>query len=177
MTYNPKLLITAILCMVLGLTSKPASAQVENHLILKKGYKNKIHYLIGDEIRFTDIRSDVPVIGAIQEIGEDFITVNKMIYPLNEIQTVVYRRKGFNYEAGGQMLKIAGPGLILVGLVNYLIQQTLPVWSLGNLVAAALITTTGFILPRLQDRVFGLGERYYLRIVPSDPALQQAAGR
>lgn len=164
---NKSLLIAFGLCCL----SLTAWSQTNNHLILKKGYKNQLHYLTGDEIRFTDIRSDIPIIGYIQEIGEEFITVNKTVYPINEIVTIVKRRKSFNYRSGGKILQIAGPGLMLIGASNSLIQGTRPIWPLRTILSAAVITLTGFLLPHLEDKVYKLGEKYHLRIVPSDPEL------
>lgn len=150
-----------------------AIGQLENHLILKKGHKNVHHYLVGDEIRFTDFRSDVPIIGTIQEIGEDFLTVEKIVYPLTEIQTIVHRRKGFNFRAAGSMLQFAGPGFLVISGFNALINGIRPIWTLANIITGASISLTGLLLPHLQDKVYNLNQTYYLRIVPADPGLHQ----
>lgn len=174
---NKTATLSIILSASLLLISIGGNAQHQNHLILKKGYKNQLHFLIGDEIRFTDVRSDVPIIGVIQEIGEDFITVNKTVYPIKEILTVVHRRQSFNYRAGGKTLQIAGPGLLAVGATNSLIQGTRPIWPTPTLIAAAVISLSGFLLPLLQDRVYRLGDQFVLRIVPSDPELNKQSTR
>lgn len=162
-----------LILLLLGLGSLQSFAQFDNHLILKKGYKSKHHYLSGDEIRFKELHSHNPIIGPIDAIGEDFIAVNNTVYKLSDITTVFYLRKSFNYAAAGRILLLAGPGFLALSATNALIQAIRPIWSVSNLITGGTLVGLGLILPAFQQKDYVLGEKYFLRIVPADPELQK----
>jgi hypothetical protein len=154
--------------MILSLSSL-SFGQNQNHLILKKGYKNRLHFLTGDSIRFLSERSEKPIIGYLQAIGEDFVVVNDEQFPIKEINTIIYRRKSFNFVSTGKILQIAGPGFLVISGFNALLWSIRPIWSTGNLVTSGSLLGLGLILPKFQQRNFEIGKKFFLRIVPSDP--------
>jgi len=150
-----------------------ANAQYQNHLILKKGIRNKLHFLVGDSIRFVRQGFEWPVEGPITAIGEDFIVVKQDTYSLSEIKTLVYVRKSFGFKAGGKVLRIAGPAFIAMATFNALIRSIRPILTVRNIITGGSLFTAGLILPIFQIRKYPLGEKFFLRIVPSDPELMR----
>ncbi|MEA1876709.1 MAG: hypothetical protein U9N86_07580 [Bacteroidota bacterium] len=146
-------------------------AQYDNHMILKKGYKSKHHYLIGDSIRFLRNHMDVPVIGQIEAIGEDFFVIKAQVFPISEITSIYYYRKSFNFRGAGKMLQFAGPGFLGITAFNALYNSIRPIWSVTNLVTSGSLFLSGMILPLFQVRKYEIGNKFFLLIVPSDPEL------
>lgn len=144
-------------------------AQYNNHLILKKGYKIKHHFLTGDSIRFLANNFEFPVIGRLEAIGEDFIVIRGQVFAISEINTLFYYRKSFNFRAGGKVLQIAGPGFLVISAFNAIYNSIRPIWTISNLITSGSLILSGLILPLLQVRKYVLGNRFFLRIVPSDP--------
>jgi len=144
-------------------------AQYENHLILRKSYKNKHHYLTGDSIRFKRNHLETPVIGQLEAIGEDFIVIRSEVFPISEINTVYFYRKSFNFKTGGSILQLAGPAFLLMTGFNALINSIRPIWSRSNLITSGSLLAAGLVLPLFQVRKYKIGEKFNLRIVPSDP--------
>lgn len=169
-------LIALLLPLVVILGTTASFAQYENHLILKKGYKNLTHYLTGDSIRFQRNYLEVPTIGIIEAIGEDFLVIRSQVFPLKEINTV-YQRRPFPFKAGGKALQIAGPSFLGIAAFNALYNSIRPIWTVGNLITGGSFFLAGILMPLLQTRKFELGHRYYLRIVPSDPELLRKASK
>lgn len=151
---------------IIGLQSY---AQYDNHMILKKGYKSKHHYLVGDSIRFLRNQMDVPIIGQIEAIGEDFIVIRTQVFPISEINCIYYYRKSFNFRGAGKMLQFAGPGFLGITAFNALYNSIRPIWSLSNLITSGSLFLAGMLLPLLQVRKYEIGDKFFLRIVPSDP--------
>lgn len=146
-------------------------AQYDNHLTLAKGHKIKHHFLTGDSIRFLRNHIDFPIIGKLEAIGEDFFVIRGEVFPLAEINTVFYYRKSFNFTSGGKMLQFAGPGFLGIAAFNAIYNSIRPIWTVSNLITGGSIYLSGLILPLLQVRKYKLGKKYYLRIIPTDPAV------
>ena len=144
-------------------------AQYDNHLILKKGYKSKHHYLAGDSIRFLRNHMEMPIIGKIEAIGEDFIVIRSQVFPISEINVLYYYRKSFNFRAGGKILQIAGPSFLGITAFNALYNSIRPIWTLSNLITSGSLFLSGLIMPIFQVRKYELGNKFFLRIVPADP--------
>ena len=144
------------------------SAQLNNHLILKKGPKNIQHFLTGDSIHFmkNSFKSISNV--QIQGIGEDFIYVNNEQVMIKDISGIV-KVRALHFKAAGTGMKIAGPSLILIDGFNSLLRNFRPVFGRNVAIAGAALFATGFVLPLLQTKVYDLNKAYYLRIVPADP--------
>ncbi len=146
-------------------------AQYENHLILKKGYKNKHNYLVGDSIRFLRNHVDVPFIGEIEAIGEDFIVLQGQVFPISEINSLYYYRKLFNFRASGIMLQVAGPGFLGLTAFNAIYHSIRPIWTPSNLITSGGLFLAGLIMPLFQVRKYKLGNKFHLQIIQSDPGL------
>ena len=157
-----KQLFTIVLLLCI---SNNIFGQFNNHLILKKGYKNKIHFLVGDSIRFISDRSEIPVIGYLQAIGENFIVINDEQILIKEINTIIHKRKSFSVVSAGKILQIAGPGFLAIAGINALIWSIRPIWSTSNLITAGSMLGVGMLLPKFQQRNFKLGTQFYLRII------------
>jgi len=160
-------MLAILLCV-----SNTVIGQYNNHLILKKGYKNKIHFLVGDSIRFICNRSEIPVIGYIQAIGEDFIVTNDEQIMIKEINTVIHKRKSFSFVSAGKILQIAGPGFLAIAAFNAMLHSIKPVWSRSNLITAGSLLGVGMIIPKFQQRDFKIGEKFYLRIIAHPPEIK-----
>jgi len=145
----------------------PACAQFNNHLILKKGPKSKMHFLTGDSIIFMRNNFKTPERERIQAIGEDFIIVNNEELSINQITGIV-KIRSLHYKAAGTAAKISGPLLIFLDGFNSLIRNFRPLFSTNVAIAGVLIFGSGFILPLFQTKVYNLNKGYYLRIVPAD---------
>lgn len=156
---------------ILGMMSPvQAPAQLNNHLILKKGPRSKMHFLTGDSIIFMRNNFKTPEREIIQAIGENFIIVNNEELAIKDISGIV-KIRALHYKAAGTALKISGPALIVIDGFNSLIRNFRPLFSPNVAIAGAVMFGTGFILPKLQTRVYYMNRGgYYLRIVPSDPA-------
>jgi len=145
-----------------------ASCQFNNHLILKKGPKDIINYIVGDNIILQLNGFKTPVEGQLLAIGEDYIIILQDPIPLKDI-TGIIKKRALHFKAAGAAAKFAGPGLILLDGFNSLIRNFRPVFGTNILIAGGLIFGSGFLLPLLQTKVYDLSKKYYLRIVPSDP--------
>ncbi len=143
------------------------SGQLNNHMILKKGYRNKIHFLQGDSIIIMKNDFKTPSRDFIQAIGEDFIVIRNEEVPIKEI-TAVIKNRALHFTTTGHILKFAGPGLILTGIVNGLISGARPLILPQIAIIAGALLGTGFLLPLLQTKVYYMKRGYYLRIVPTD---------
>lgn len=153
------------------LTALDGNCQIENHLILKKnGWKNKAHYLIGNEIIFSRKESSNIENGVIQGIDPEHLIIGGVMIPLNQVDEVIRIRSSFNFRAGGKTLQVAAPGFLLISAVNALIWNIRPIWSTGNLITSGSLLAAGLILPIFQVRHFPMGKKFTLRVVESDPA-------
>ncbi len=143
------------------------SGQLNNHLILKKGPRNKIHFLTGDSIILMKNNFKTPYRERIQGIGEDFIVIRNEEVPIKEITGIV-KVRALHYKAAGHIFKFAGPSLILVGIINGLFSGQRPLIIPQMAIIGGIISGIGFILPTFQTKVYHMKRAYYLRIVPSD---------
>ena len=151
-----------------------ASAQTQNHLILKKnGLHNRLQYFTGDEISFIRQGNSYVESGIIQGIGIDRIIIAGEEIPVSTISKLVYQRTSFNYRAGGNTIILASPLYLILGAVNAFIQDSRPIWTAGSFLVSGAIAATGVFISSLQVRKVSLGKKYQLRIVPSDPALNR----
>lgn len=146
----------------------PTSGQLNNHMILKKGFRNKIHFLPGDSIIIMKNNFKTPSRELIQAIGEDFIVVRSEELPIKEI-TAVVKVRALHYKAAGYIFKFAGPGYLLTGIINGLISGARPLILPTSALIAGAIFGTGLLLPLLQTKVCYMKRGYYLRIVSYDP--------
>jgi hypothetical protein len=153
--------------ILLILLPAPSLAQLNNHLILKHGPRNVMHFLTGDSIIYMRNNFRTPERHIIQAIGEDFIIVGNEELPIKQITSIV-KVRALHYKAAGTAAKISGPALILLDGVNSLIRNFRPVFSTNVAIVGAAIFGTGFLLPLLQTKVYRMDKGYYLRIVPSD---------
>ena len=156
--------------MLILLFSIQAQGQFNNHLILKKGPRNKMHFLAGDSIILMKNHFKTPVREQIQGIGENFIIIKNEEVQLKEISGIV-KYRALHYRAAGAALKVAGPGLILLDGINTLIskKEGVPLVGRNVLITGASMFAAGFLLPKLQIKVYYMDRGYYLRIVPADP--------
>ncbi|MCD6346051.1 MAG: hypothetical protein J7L96_01390 [Bacteroidales bacterium] len=161
------LLAFILICLSL-LHTISGRAQYDNHLILRRGYKNIQNYLRGDSIRFSSVSFKTPIIGKIDAVGEDFIVVRGKTYPIKNINTL-YRNKSIDFKSAGKTLQVAGPAFMVISAVNAFLKSIRPIWSTSNLITSGGILTAGIILPRFQVKKYKLGKRYNLRIAPTDP--------
>ncbi len=152
-------------------------AQYDNHLILKKSFRNKRHFLSGDSIRIMRNHYPLPTIGMIEAIGKDFIVIRGETIPIGEINTLYHKRESGIYAGGGKVLQFAGPAFIAMAAFNGLIRSISPILSVGNLITGGTLFTTGLLLPLFQVRKYPLGKRFTLRIVPADASLQDFIDR
>jgi hypothetical protein len=154
------------------------SAQMENHLILKKqGFKNKLHFFTGDPITVIRAGNSFPEEYFIQGIGADYLVISGLEVPISSISCVVHYRTGFNFAGSGKALQIAAPGYLVIGAINTLFQHRntggkfidlIPTPT--NLIVAGSLLTAGLILPRFQVRKYPIGKKFTLKVVQSDPA-------
>lgn len=146
----------------------PLFGQYNNHLILRKGYRNRVHFLVGDSIRFQYGNSQNGVAGIIDGIGEEILVLGDSSYHVKAINSVTVYRTSFNYKSGGRMLQVASPGFLAIAGTNALLQDVRPVWSTGNLITAGTLFATGTLLTTMQTRKFRLGNRFNLKLVIID---------
>lgn len=154
--------------IALILIAGPAAGQLNNHLILKKGPRNIKNYITGDHIILLLNDFKTPIEANLLAIGEDFIVIKEEPIPLKDI-TGIIKVRALHFKAGGHMLKLAGPTLILLDGFNSLIRNFRPLFGTNILIAGAAIFGSGFILPLFQTKVYYMKRGYYLRIIPSDP--------
>jgi len=160
--------------LILASLTMPASAQLNNHLVMmKKGNLSKVRFLSGDPIAFIRYGSTDVEDYYIQGIGEDFIVVAGQPVPLKKITCLVQTRKGFNFRSSGQALIAAAPGYLIIGAINSLFAGVSLVPSKTSLIVAGSFLTTGAILPLFQTKKYPIGKKYRLLIVPADPALNK----
>jgi hypothetical protein len=164
----------AAMVLFLVLLTFPLAGQVENHLILKKnGFRNRLHFLAGDDIKFVRQGSKSVEETYLQGIGTDCIIVSGQEVPISDIRYLIHYRTGFNFSASGKAMMIASPGYLVIGFINALFAGISPVPTVTNLVVAGSLLTAGAILPRFQVRKFPIGKKFTLKIVQSDPALNR----
>ncbi len=145
-----------------------ATAQLNNHMILRKGPRSIMNFMAGDSIRLLKNDFKTPEGEQIQGIGVDFIVIKDKPLPISDISGIVHIR-ALHFRAAGTANKIAGPGLIFIDGFNSLIRGFRPLWSKNIVIAGTIIFVTGFILPTFQSKVYYRKKGYYLIIVPSDP--------
>ncbi|MFH0762125.1 MAG: hypothetical protein V2A67_11545 [Bacteroidota bacterium] len=161
-----------IVILLLTFNYSIASAQTQNHLILKKnGYHNRLQYFTGDDISFIRKGNSYIESGVLQGIGTDRIIIAGEEIPINNIGRLVFHRTSFNFKTGGSIIMLASPLYLILGAVNAFIEDSRPVWTTGSFMVAGSIAATGLLFDSLQVRRFPLGKKFQLRIVQSDPTL------
>ena len=128
-----------------------------------------MQFFVGDSIVFMTDGFKTPRRAVIGAIGKDYILVGQEEIKIRDISGIV-KTRALHYKAAGATMKIAGPGLIFLDGLNSLIRGFRPLFSTRVAIAGALIFGSGFVLPRLQTKVYYIEKGYYLRIVPADPA-------
>jgi len=148
----------------------PATAQIENHLILRKNnFRTRMNFLTGDPITLIREGNKYAEEFYLQGIGTDFIIVGGEEIPISKIACVVKNRHGFNFRSSGKGLLIAAPAYLVIGAANNLFQGISLVPTPTNLIVAGSLLAAGVILPSLQTRKYRLGKKFSLYIVQSDP--------
>lgn len=86
----------------------------------------------------------------------------------NEVRSVFYEKKGFNYANSGYSL-MGGSALLLVGSgIAYLADRSK--FSLPLMGAAAGLGVVGYLLTRVQNTNFVIGKKYSLHYIAVKPS-------
>ena len=117
-----------------------------------------MHFLSGDSIILMRNNFKTPSRERIEAIGEDYIIIRNEEVPIKDITGIV-KVRALHYKTAGHMFKIAGPSLILVGIINGLFSGDGPLILPKTAIAAGIISGIGFILPRFQTKVYKIKGR------------------
>ena len=147
-----------IVIFFLMLISESLSAQ--QYLYIKQGNEfPAVRYGISDRVKFRTGEDLLWVSGIIREIGSDFIRINNVIYPFEEI--IAFRSSNELLNIGGTALRSGAVLFTGLAFINGVINNDNPVIKGSQLIWGGALVAVGFGMVALARKDYYREDGWY----------------